>query len=74
VNLPWTPRQLAQAGTAVIVVLASLVSVRLFIAIDGASHSAGDMLLGFVPNDVFVWALALAGIWLLRRAATSGSR
>jgi len=74
VNVPWTPRQLARAGAAVIVLLASIVSVRLFFAIDGASHSVSDTLLGFVPNDVVIWALALAGIWLLRRAATSGSR
>jgi flagellar biosynthesis protein FliQ len=73
VNVPWTPRQLGRAGVAVIVLLASIVSVRLFIAIDGTSHSVSDTLLGFVPNDVVIWALALAGIWLLRRAATSGN-
>jgi hypothetical protein len=74
VKVPWTPRQLVRAGTAVLLVLASIVSIRLFIAIDGASHSVSDTLLGFVPNDVVVWALALAGIWLLRRTAASRSR
>jgi hypothetical protein len=74
VNVPWTPRQLARAGTAVIVILASIVSVRLFIAIDGASHSVSDTFLGFIPNDVVIWALALAGTWLLRRAAANRSR
>jgi hypothetical protein len=74
VNVPWTPRRLASAGSVVLVVLASIVSVRLFLAIDGASHSVSDTLLGFVPNDVVIWAVALAGIWLLRRAATSGGR
>jgi hypothetical protein len=70
----WTPAQLARLGTAVIIVLAGLVSVRLFLAIDAASHSASDTLIGFVPNDIVVWAAALAGIWLLRRAAGGGSR
>jgi hypothetical protein len=70
----WTPAQLARLGTAVIIVLAGLVSVRLFLAIDEASHSASDTLIGFVPNDIVVWAAALAGIWLLRRAAGGGSR
>jgi len=65
----WTPDRLARAGTAVIVVLAAVVSVRLFLAIDGASHSVSDTLLGFVPNDIVIWALALAAIWLVRRAA-----
>ena len=64
----WTPEQLARAGTAVIVVLATVVSVRLFAAIDGASHSVSDTLLGFVPNDIVIWALALAAVWLVRRA------
>jgi flagellar biosynthesis protein FliQ len=74
VNLPWTPRQLARAGSVVIVILASFVSVRLFLAIDGASHSVSDTLLGFVPNDVVIWAVALAGIWLLGRAAARRRR
>jgi hypothetical protein len=74
VNLPWTPRQLARAGSAIIVILASIVSVRLFLAIDGASQSASDTLLGFVPNDVVIWAVALAGIWLLGRAAAGRRR
>jgi len=63
------PAQLARLGTVLIVVLAGLISVRLFIAIDATRHSGSDTLLGFVPNDVLVWAIALAGIWLLRRAA-----
>ena len=73
-NVRWTPRQLARAGSAVIVLLALIVSVRLFVAIDSASHSGSDTLLGFVPNDVVVWALALAGVWLLRRAGASRGR
>ena len=73
-NLPWTPRQLARAGSVVIVILASIVSVRLFLAIDGASHSVSDTLLGFVPNDVVIWAVALGGIWLLGRAAARRRR
>ncbi len=63
------PEQLARLGSILVVVLAGLISVRLFLAIDSASHSASDTLLGFVPNDVLVWTIALAGIWLLRRAA-----
>jgi len=51
-----------------------VVSVRLFLAIDEASHSGSDTLLGFVPNDLVVWAVALALIWVLRRAAGSASR
>ena len=64
------PGQLARLGTVLIVVLAGLISIRLFMAIDAASHSGSDTLLGFVPNDVVIWAIALAGIWLLRRAAS----
>jgi len=64
------PGQLARIGTVLIVVLAGLISIRLFIAIDAASHSGSDTLLGFVPNDVVIWAIALAGIWLLHRAAS----
>jgi flagellar biosynthesis protein FliQ len=64
------PGQLARIGTVLIVVLAGLISIRLFIAIDAASHSGSDTLLGFVPNDLVIWAIALAGIWLLRRAAS----
>lgn len=73
-NLRWTPELLARAGTALIVVLAAFVSLRLLVAIDGASHSVSDTLLGFVPNDIVIWAVALAGIWLLRRAATRRPR
>lgn len=63
------PGQLARLGTIFIVVLAGLISIRLFMAIDAASHSASDTLLGFVPNDLVIWAIAAAGIWVLRRAA-----
>jgi hypothetical protein len=63
------PGQLARLGTILIVVLAGLISIRLFMAIDVASHSASDTLLGFVPNDLVIWAIAVAGIWVLRRAA-----
>ncbi len=66
--MPWTAAQLARAGSLIVIVLAAIVSIRLFIAIDGRSHSVSDTLLGFVPNDLVVWALALAGIWGLRRA------
>ena len=64
------PGQLARLGTVLIVVLAGLISVRLFLAIDAASHSGSDTLLAFVPNDLVIWAIALAAIWLLRRAAS----
>jgi flagellar biosynthesis protein FliQ len=70
----WAPEQLARAGAAVIVVLALVVSVRLFVAIDAAGHSVSDTLLGFVPNDIVIWALALAVIWLVRRAARPAGR
>jgi hypothetical protein len=63
------PEQLARLGSILVIVLAGSISVRLFMAIDGASHSSSDTLLGFVPNDVLIWAIALAAIWLLRRAA-----
>lgn len=58
----------------IVVVLAVVVSVRLFRAIDEASHSVSDTLLGFVPNDLVVWAVALAVIWLIRRAASQPGR
>ena len=70
----WTPAQLARAGSVVVVALALVVSVRLFVAIDAASHSSSDTLLGFVPNDIVIWAVALAIVWLLRRAARSAGR
>lgn len=69
--MPWTAAQLARAGSLIVIVLAAIVSIRLFMAIDGRSHSVSDTLLGFVPNDLVVWALALAGIWGLRRAGRS---
>ena len=46
------PAQLARLGTVLIVILAGLISVRLFLAVDAASHSSSDTLLGFVPNDL----------------------
>jgi len=64
------PAQLARLGTVLIVILAGLISIRLFLAVDAASHSSSDTLLGFVPNDLVLWAIALAGIWLMRRAAS----
>jgi hypothetical protein len=64
------PDQLARVGTVLIVALAGLISIRLFLAIDAASQSGSDTLLAFVPNDIVIWAIALAGIWLLRRAAS----
>ena len=51
-----------------------VLSVRLFAAIDQASQSATDTLLGFVPNDLVVWAVAVALVWWLRRAAASARR
>jgi len=73
-KLHWTPRQLARAGSLVVAGLTLLVSIRLFLAIDGQSHSVSDTLLGFVPNDLVLWAVALALIWLLRRSAGQGGR
>ncbi len=73
-SVRWTPGQLVRVGTTVIVLLAAIISVRLFLVIDGASHSASDTLLGFVPNDLVVWAAALIGIWLLRRAGRQRDR
>jgi hypothetical protein len=70
----WTPEQLARAGSVVVLVLAAVVSIRLFGAIDAASHSGSDTLLGFVPNDTVIWAVALAIVWLLNRAARSAGR
>jgi hypothetical protein len=64
------PGQLARLGTILIVALAGLISIRLFMAIDAASHSGSDTLLGFVPNDLIIWAITLAAIWLLRRTAS----
>jgi hypothetical protein len=69
--MPWTAVQLARAGSLIVIFLAGIVSIRLFMAIDGQAGSVSDTLLGFVPNDVVVWALAVAGIWALRRAARS---
>ena len=66
--MPRTAAQLARTGSLIVIVLAAIVSIRLFMAIDGRSHSFSDALLGFVPNDLVVWALALVGIWALRRA------
>jgi flagellar biosynthesis protein FliQ len=63
----WTPEQLGRAGSSVVIALAVVVSIRLFVAIDSASHSASDTLLGFVPNDIVIWAVALLTVWLLRR-------
>ena len=63
----WTPEQLGRAGSSVVIALAAVVSIRLFVAIDAASHSASDTLLGFVPNDIVIWAVALGIVWLLRR-------
>jgi len=74
VKLRWTPERLARAGSAIVIVLTLIVSVRLFLAIDEASHSGSDTLLGFVPNDVVLWAVALALIWLIRRAAGRTAR
>lgn len=70
-TLPWTVGQLVRAGSLILVVLAAILSVRLFLAIDASTHSMSDTLIGFVPNDLAIWALALAGIWLLRRAGRS---
>ena len=70
----WTPEQLGRAGSVVVMALAAVVSIRLFLAIDAASHSGSDTLLGFVPNDVVIWAIALAIVWLLNRAARSAGR
>ena len=70
----WTPGQLARAGSAIVVGLAILLSVRLFAAIDAASGSGSDTLLGFVPNDLVIWAVALAVIWIIRRAASQPGR
>ena len=70
----WTPEQLARAGSVVVVALAPVVSIRLFLAIDAVSHSGSDALLGCVPNDIVIWAVALAIVWLLQRAARSAGR
>ncbi len=70
----WTPAQLARVGSAIVAGLAVVLSVRLFVAIDGASGSGSDTLLGFVPNDLVIWAVALAVIWLIRRAAGQPGR
>jgi hypothetical protein len=69
--MPWTAARLARAGALIVIVLAGIVSIRLFLAIDGQAGSVSDTLLGFVPNDLVVWTLALAGIWALRRAGRS---
>ena len=50
------------------VALASVISLRLLLDLAAEHDSIGAVLLGFIPNDVVVWALALAGIWGLRRA------
>ena len=69
--MPWTVDRLVRAGSLILVVLAAIVSIRLFLAIDADTGSTTDTLIGFVPNDLVIWALALAGIWLLRRAGRS---
>jgi hypothetical protein len=74
VKVRWTPDQLARVGTGIVLALTVVQSIRLFLAIDGASHSVSDTLLGFVPNDLVLWAVALALIWLLRRAAGRAGR
>jgi hypothetical protein len=66
--VPWTTGQLARAGTLIVVALASVISLRLLLDLAAEHDSIGAVLLGFIPNDVVVWALALAGIWGLRRA------
>jgi hypothetical protein len=71
--MPWTAAQLARAGSLIVIVLAGIVSIRLFLVIDNQSGSVGDTLLGFVPNDLLIWALALAGVWALRRAGRPAS-
>ncbi len=70
----WTPAQLARAGSAIVIALAVVLSVRLFVAIDKASGSGSDALLGFVPNDLLIWAVALAVIWLIQAAAGKAGR
>ena len=70
----WTPAQLARAGSVVVVALALIVSVRLFVAIDAASHSSSDTLLGFVPSDIVIWAVALEQPDDRQRAARSAGR
>ena len=70
-TVPWTVDRLVRAGSLILVVLAAIVSIRLFLAIDADTGSTTDTLIGFVPNDLVIWALALAGIWLLRRAGRS---
>jgi hypothetical protein len=64
----WTPEQLGRAGCAVVIALAAVLSIRLFGAIDAVSQSASDTLLGFIPNDIVIWAVALVIVWLLRGA------
>ncbi len=65
--------RLVRAGTLIVIVLAVVISVRLFLVIDAQDHSVSDTLIGFVPNDLIVWAAALAGVWLLRRAGRTSS-
>ncbi len=67
-NVRWTPEQLARVGSLVVLTLAVILSIRLFLAIDAVSHSGSDTLLGFVPNDIVIWAIALVLVWLLRGA------
>jgi len=69
--MPWSAAKLARAGSLIVIVLASIVSIRLFMAIDSQASSVSDTLLGFVPSDLVVWALALAGVWAFRRAGRS---
>jgi hypothetical protein len=74
VKVRWTPAQLARAGSVIVVVVAVVLSVQLFLAIDAASGSGSDTLLGFVPNDLVIWAVALTLIWLIRHTAGQPGR
>ena len=73
-KVSWTPARLARAGSAIVIGLALVLSGRLFVAIDSATGSVSDTFLGFVPNDLVIWAVALAVIWLIRRAAGQPGR
>jgi len=66
--VPWTAGQLARAGTLIVVGLATVISLGLLLDLAAEHESVGAVLLGFIPNDIVVWAIALAGIWGLRRA------